>query len=425
MRSKSRQPWRVVCTLALALAFPQAHAESDWALTGHFKYRFTGSHNPPDSLFRETAGTSSIDNGGDLRLNVTWGRGEWDARADYQLIAAKGDRVEFGMDHPGAFAAAGRGVPNDKQRLFDLTHVFKETDDAYALQRLDRLWLGRTSEATTVRFGRQAITWGNGLIYTPMDIFNPFDPVAVDKEYKPGDDMLYGQQLLEKGDDVQGVMVFRRNVRTGKVAADKSALAFKYHGFAGEGEFDALAAQNFGDTIAAFGGNHPWGEAIWRADGVLTWADDDLVLQAVTNLTYSWTWMGRNVSGIVEYFYNGFGQKGGDYSRAALEANPALLERLARGELFTLSRHYLAASATVEVTPLLLATPTAFVNLSDGSALLQLVVQDDLHQDLVLLAALNLPVGPDNTEYGGIETDQPGVYLSSGPGIFLQIAAYF
>ena len=411
--------------LATLLAAQLAHAEGDWAMTGHFKYRFTGSYNPPDSLFRGTAGTSSIDNGGDLRLNVTWDHGEWDARVDYQLIAGKGDRVRFAVSRPGAIPILGQGFPDDEQRLFDLTHVFKQTDDAFALQRLDRLWLGRTTENMTLRFGRQAITWGNGLIYTPMDIFNPFDPAAVDKEYKPGDDMLYGQRLLKHGDDLQGVMVFRRNVSTGKVAADKSALAFKYHGFLGEGEFDALAAQNFGDTIAAFGGNHPWGEAIWRADGVLTWTDDELVAQAVTNLTYSWTWMGRNVSGVLEYFYNGFGQTGGEYSRAALEANPALLERLARGELFTLARHYVAASATVEVTPLLLATPTAFVNLSDGSTLLQLVVQDDLSQDLVLLAALNVPVGPDNTEYGGIQTDQPGVFISSGPGIFVQIAAYF
>ena len=44
---------------------------------------------------------------------------------------------------------------------------------------------------------------------------------------------------------------------------------------------------------------------------------------------------------------------------------------------------------------------------------------------MALLAALNVPIGPDNTEYGGIQSDQPGVFVSSGPGIFLQIAAYF
>ena len=80
-----------------------------------------------------------------------------------------------------------------------------------------------------MKFGRQAITWGNGLIYNVMDIFNPFDPAAVDKEFKTGDDMLYGQYLLSGGNDVQGVMVFRRDPITEDVEADQSSLAFKYH----------------------------------------------------------------------------------------------------------------------------------------------------------------------------------------------------
>jgi len=37
------------------------------------------------------------------------------------------------------------------------------------------------------------LSWGNGLVFSPMDIVNPFDPTAVDTEYKAGDDMLYGQ----------------------------------------------------------------------------------------------------------------------------------------------------------------------------------------------------------------------------------------
>ena len=45
-----------------------------------------------------------------------------------------------------------------------------------SLVRLDRISIGYTGEKTVLRFGRQAISWGNGLLFTPMDIFNPFDP---------------------------------------------------------------------------------------------------------------------------------------------------------------------------------------------------------------------------------------------------------
>ena len=40
--------------------------------------------------------------------------------------------------------------------------------------RLDRLYLAHASDTTVVKIGRQAISWGNGLIYNPVD----FWPIA-------------------------------------------------------------------------------------------------------------------------------------------------------------------------------------------------------------------------------------------------------
>ena len=59
-----------------------------------------------------------------------------------------------------------------------------------------------------------------------MDVFNPFDPAAVDKEYKTGDDMLYGQYLLNNGNDMQGVAMVRRNPLNRRCGSDQSSLAF-------------------------------------------------------------------------------------------------------------------------------------------------------------------------------------------------------
>jgi len=275
------------------------------------------------------------------------------------------------------------------------------------------------------RFGRQAISWGNGMLFTPMDVFNPFDPAAVDKEYKTGDDMLYGQYLLDSGNDIQGVAIVRRDLRTGDVESDQSSYALKYHGFMGMNEFDLLAAQHYGDQLLGLGGIFNIGGAVWRGD--LTWTNTDLdtVISAASSLSYSWNWGGKNISGVVEYYYNGFGQKDGAYSSTDLLGNPDLLRRIERGELFTLARHYIAASATIEMTPLLMVIPNLFLNLEDPSALAQVVVQYDWKQDLMVLAALNLPIGPDGSEYGGPEAPAEGRYFSTGPSIFAQLAWYF
>jgi hypothetical protein len=79
----------------------------------------------------------------------------------------------------------------------------------------------------------------------------------------------------------------------------------------------------------------------------------------------------------------------------------------------------------MELHPLHRLTPNVFVNLSDGSALVQVVSENDLARDLVLLGALSVPLGPRGTEFGGIETATPGRYLSTGPNVFLQLAWYF
>jgi len=258
-----------------------------------------------------------------------------------------------------------------------------------------------------------------------MDIFNPFDPAAVDKEFKTGDDMLYGQYLWGSGDDLQGVMVFRRDLLTGDVEADVSSLALKYHALVGQGEIDGLLARHYGDTLVGAGGNLSIGGSVWRGDLMVTFGDEGTTASLVTSLSRSWTWGGKNVSGIAEYFHNGFGRSDGCYAPDCLAENPELLERLARGELFTLGRDYLALSASIEVTPLFLLTPNLFTNLGDPSALLQIATQNDLREDLLLWCALNVPIGADGTEYGGIPSGIEGVYLSSDFSLLAQVVWYW
>ena len=130
------------------------------------------------------------------------------------------------------------------------------------------------------------------------------------------------------------------------------------------------------------------------------------------------------MSGALEYYFNGFGQHDGHYDPGSLAGNPDLLARLARGEAFTLGRHYVAGSVLVEMTPLWTVTPTLLANVADPSALLQLVTSFSLSDNMTFLGSLNVPMGPGGSEFGGIETGT-GLYLSSGPGVFAQLAWYF
>jgi len=399
-------------------------SSTDWTFGGHTKYQYIHTRVPDDSVLQSINGGSLQDHNLEVRLKASVRHGHWDVSTDFQFITVHSDTLSGYRDLPLPVLPAA-GVINDNRRWFNLTHELNNEGKNATVIRLDRASVAYTGDKTVVRFGRQAISWGNGLLFTPMDIFNPFDPAAVDKEYKTGDDMLYGQYLLDNGSDIQAVAVVRRNLVSGDVEQDDSSLAAKYHGFWGRTEYDLLLAEHYAERVIGLGLSTDYGGAIWRTDLVWTDTDSGSVFSAVGGASYSWMAGGHNWTGFVEYYYNGFGQSDGEYSPGDLASNPDLLRRLGRGELFNLGRHYLGASVMVEVTPLLNLTPNVFINLTDPSALAQLVLSYDWKQDFQLLGALNIPIGAPGTEYGGIESEQPDLYISTGPSLFAQLAWYF
>ena len=102
-----------------------------------------------------------------------------------------------------------------------------------------------------------------------------------------------------------------------------------------------------------------------------------------------------------------------------------MVARIARGESFTLGRHYLAANVLIEMTPLWTLTPTLLFNIEDPSALFQLVTRYSLSDEMTLLASINVPIGARGTEFGGIVSGLQDRYISQGAGLFAQFAWYF
>jgi len=437
----------LAAVLAILVLFMVTSASvSAEPLSGHLKYRAQVSHSPNDSLFRQQQSATTYDHSADMRLQWSTTKNHWSVQLDYQVLAIAGDGVElanrFDTNALNNTLISG-GFPDDDQRLWDLTHRFSDNSRHLLLHRLDRAHLTYTGEQSVFRLGRQVLSWGNGLIYNPMDFFNPFDPAAVDTEYKTGDDMAYGQVLFNNGDDLQAVYVARRD-ENHKLTSDVASTAIKYHGWWGQQEWDVLLAEHYDDTMIGLGTARDIGGAVWRGDIVATHSDDQSdvsdpmtspsiraknddawITSLVTNLSYSWMWWNRNISGIAEYYYNGFGETGNELSVEDIRSNPRLLNRLNRGELYNLGRHYLAASLTVEVTPLLNLTPGLFLNLSDHSSLWQVIVQYDPTQNIQVLGSLNVPIGSSGTEFGGLKSSIPGLELSQDISMSMQIAWYF
>ncbi len=390
---------------------------------GHVKLRWQGSTYPDDSAYREVFGEQANDEYADLRLKFSGSRERFGFQADYQAIGQWGDSLDLPLDANGLLLLPP-SLPNDDQRWWDLTDTISDNSSQGMVQRLDRLNVSYSGESTVLRFGRQAVSWGNGLIFNPVDFFNPFNPAAVDTEYKLGEDMFYGQYLLGSGSDWQGVVVQRRDEQ-GRATSEQRTTALKFHGFGLEAEYDLLLAENFNEFIAGVGGVTNLGEAVLRGDITLTDARDGWVASAVANWSWSWVLAGCNATVALEYYYNGFGLAQDDYTLEKILADKDLVERLQRGELYTIGRHQMAGSLLVELAPLVNVTTNLFANLEDGSALAQVVGQWDLAQDWQLLAAATAPLGSKGTEYGGIDTGIDDLTLAVGPSLLVQLAWYF
>ncbi len=415
----------LIVLLALLISESLRADETTYGLTGHSKTRLLVDTFPSDSVFDDLIGSTALDLETDLRINLSADRDAWSVDAAWQLYAGYGDRIELSqLTSASDFFFAGTS-PSDDRRLMTLTDTITDDGSFRALHRLDRLSVGYATENVVLRVGRQAISWGNGLIFSPMDIVNPFDPTAVDTEYKVGDDMIYGQYLLRNTNDVQFAHVFRRDPLTGNPSSRSTTTAIKYHGILGDSEYDWLIAESYDELTIGFGGNKAIGGAIWRGDVVLSDTDRGNRFQVVTNLSYSWVSGGRNMSGVIEYYFNGVGQRSDRYDLAMIEQNPDLLRRLQRGEMFTVGRNYLAGGVMVEMNPLWTLTPNLFANLDDGSVLLQMTTRYSLSDNSDFLAALNMSLGPSGSEFGGINAGQSGLYYSTDLSLFAQFAWYF
>ncbi|MCK7497346.1 MAG: hypothetical protein MZW92_45990 [Comamonadaceae bacterium] len=323
--------------VALLLHSPSGRAEREgWEFGGHAKYLVTETRYQDDDLEAlygdNPAGGQQLD----ARLKAEKRAGAWDFAVHYEVLALNGDTLETRR----ALAAAGlplprgaTGLPDDDTRLFDLTDEFVDRPRTAAVQRLDRLSIGYGTSKGLVRFGRQAVSWGNGLVFQPLDFLNPFSPVAIDKDYKTGDDMLYGQLWIAGQSDVQAIVVPRRDPVTHEVTSSESSYAAKWRQRFGRFDVDVLAARHYLDNLLGLGLVRSVGGAVWRLDVEMMDIDQaDTAWSAVTNLDYSWVWLGRNMYGYAEYFRNGLGAAN---EAGYLTPDPALSARVQRGELFT------------------------------------------------------------------------------------------
>jgi hypothetical protein len=401
--------------------------DSHWG--GRFKFTGTGSRVTDDTLSAPVGTGSYYDGSANFRLiNETFFTDSLFFELDYELIWAGGDTIRKQNELKEIFPNLSGdlfllGAPlDDDRRLMDLTHTIKEEDSWFLLQRLDRLYLALNQSWGSVRVGRQAVTWGNGFIFNPMDLFNPFPPTAIDRDYKVGDDMINAQMSLSQLGNAQLLYVSRRNPENNRAEFDQASVAAKLHFAAATTEFDLMASKHFEDRVIGIGSTGYLGDAAWRLDGTWTFLDrGDDYLSLVANLDYSWAWADKNIYGFIEYYFNGLGKE--NYSGALRD--PDITDRLTRGELFVVGRNYVSGHIQIEWHPLFQVFFTAINNVADPSGILQPYATWDIAQNLQLTGGISVSYGAKGTEFGGFALPGTDIRTKSPDNAYLWLTYYF
>ncbi|MBX7144949.1 MAG: hypothetical protein K1X79_10895 [Oligoflexia bacterium] len=390
----------VISQFCLALIAVEGQAQSPWSISGHAKLQ--------TALSDINVGTQAIQSA-DARLNATQSSALGLLEVQAEVLAV--DR---------AFPPALDGT--ERRRLFDLSARAFSGDEFSAISRVDRASLAWELNELNMRLGRQALTWGNGLALSVMDLVNPFAPTAIDKEYKTGEDMAWAQWTSPSLGDVQGYILPRRDLTTHAIQNSESTAALKWHTRVSSVgvDLDAMLAQHFGEQVIGLGFNREVWQALLRCDITYTKSEESIFFPSgLCNIDRTWSVFGKNLYSFVEYYHNDIGQSAGNQISSV-----ELVQRLERGELFTLDKDYLAFGVRLELHPLVNWHIGDLYNLRDHSGIGQTRLVYDVLQNVQLIFGVDAPHGPNATEFGGYELID-GRSMKTGPRIYTRAALYF
>lgn len=396
--------------LMLSTPFSSFALEYDWS--GHLRGQSSLGWYQENHIMSEAADQQYfLDGSVDLRLNSTFFLTEYlSLELAYEAAVAGGQsrRAMLKLTTDSIYAQLAGAAPSDDHQLFDLTGVSSGNRDYIAYHRIDRLLLALGGDYGTIKAGRQALTWGNGQIFNPADLVNPFAPADIIRDYKIGTDMLLYHTGGERVSDFQLVYVPRRDPEDGQLDGSQATFGGKVRISCNEMDLDLLLLRSYEDSIIGSGLTGFLGGALYRTDWTLTFLGDDPdrdnYLSIVANLDYSWVLQDKNWYGFIEFYYNGLGA---DSPAEALQ-DEALVSRLLRGELFVTGKYYFDAMVQYEAHPLVNCFVSVIVNLEDYSFLLQPRLVWEMTESLQVLTGVNLPVGGKGDEFGEGEDPETG-----------------
>jgi len=382
-----------------------ASDELEYELTGYYKNLV---------LVRDAgdiygAGSSTLlDNYERFRLKFRLDAWDWfEADVDYEVLMSWGDTIpllrtleEQGL--PGAESYFGMTSLQARPRFFDMESEITSSSRFRLGHQVDRFRMRAETDSLELSVGRQSVTWGRGLIWSPTDLFAGFSPTEVDRDEKLGVDVVRllvwptTESLL---DLVCEPLDFDAS---GEVQGDDSAVAGRFSTHCGEYDLSVCGGYVAGDWVAGGDFSGYLGDGGLRGEFLyvsVREVDEDDYVRLMLGCDYSFQAAYQPYL-TLEYYYNGIGSS---YEAGYLDVLElgSFRRVVTRGTMYNVGTHYAGSLLALTITPLMFVQNRAIVNLEDSSVNEYLSLSYSLSANSELIFGVSINMGDRGTELGG------------------------
>ncbi|UJR85658.1 hypothetical protein [Sandaracinus amylolyticus] len=288
---------------------------------------------------------------------------------EHRALAASSTGIGFGLLPSAA---------TPPFRLAALDWAIVDDAPSYAHRHeLDRAFVSVHLPFLELTVGRQAIGLGRGVMFSAVDLFAPFAPAEIDREWRRGVDAVHAELRIPEISTLSGdlIAVFG-SVENGEL--ESWSLIGRLRATVGDVDGELLVGRRGEDTFVGGALSATIGDA--EAHGELAFFGTDgrgvdgglagtrgVVMKALIGGSYVIdVWRGLRVA--LEYHYSGFGIEDIG-ARPDILADPAFQARFLRGDSQILGRHAIALALNTELTDELAVGTSWLQSPVDGSGM--------------------------------------------------------
>ncbi len=391
--------------------------ETSVSLDTALKWTSLLSHAPDDpQLFPEPDSGAALSR---LRLGLSATHSEWmnsEIAYEQRLRLTSGDAgIAFG----GGILRSQAKAP---YRIWQLDWEIEEGSTSSYRHELDRALVALHPGWGEVTLGRQAIGLGRGVLFGAVDVFSPFSPLEVDREWRRGVDSVRIERRVSDTSSVEVLGAFGESW-------DESAILGRARGYVGNVDGELIIGKRAEDVMYAGTMSTTVADAEVHLELAMfdtpeaqpeggLFGNEHLVGKAVLGASYTFD-VGDGLTLLGEYHYSGFGIE--DMADAVSRlADPIFQERFLRGDMQILGQHAIAVQSSYPINDIWTGSLLILPSPVDGSGIAAPSLSCSCTQDISLLLSCFIPwgAGPSNgqlnSEYGATPTS-----------FFCQMSIYF